>query len=744
MANGRDLRIPEFPQFSTTDVTAADLLIGCDVETNRTKAIRFDALGIALNPAFNPKWYGAKGDGRTISDGVVTNGSPTLMSATAAFTSADVGKLIHVLLDSTTGARLRTTIIGYTNASTVTMGTNSTATGSSKRFSYGTDDLVALQACFDAAAATTAAGANSHAARMVVPRGRYMISDTWKLGYGAGYTACVVEGGCGSPEDIDAVCIDACTLTDRPAINIQGAYSTILDGFTVVGGNRAPVSLAIAQTNTEADWISSGLASSRYAPYAGICIDAYCGTAPGTAYPNDAYSRSPSTGVTLKNCFVSGFVVNYCIKPSDDDNNCENLQIERCTSTYGTYALSVGNSQARAIQVSSFAAYGHRWSVTCRSHGKQQGTMPHFLTPNFGGCWRLFTAATLNGQGSVENGHFEEYAEIVYGTSGLAGLNLPLKFTACQFSLGPFVRPPVAGKLSMVPVLAGGPIHFDCCTFADSGSPYGVFNVAGSNINTLVKFTSCSFLFSQGGWADHPYVCLALNANMCMPIFENCKVITAEAGISGTAGMQMLNTMRMEQQTGSTRLYSSPFSKFHMSALGGTLALKSGAGNCYVAVAYTSHVWNTTTQVDITVPTISDLAVNDILMWQTVVLEAAGAAILPGLKITAINGSVASCTALFDASYYDRTWTPTIVYLCPREYVTAGTVTGDVTNGTNTILNVANATNIFAVRDIIKGTGIPTTSRVTSVVGTTVTMSKNNTATNAGVTLTYGTKATVI
>lgn len=60
------------------------------------------------------------------ADAVTTNASPTLTSATAAFTSADVGRMLH-------GRNIQngTTISAVTNATTVTMTANATASGTS-------------------------------------------------------------------------------------------------------------------------------------------------------------------------------------------------------------------------------------------------------------------------------------------------------------------------------------------------------------------------------------------------------------------------------------------------------------------------------------------------------------------------------------------------------------------------------------------------------------------------------------
>lgn len=46
---------------------------------------------------WNAKTYGAKGDGKQVTDGVLAQGSTTLTSASAAWAAADVGKLVNVI-----------------------------------------------------------------------------------------------------------------------------------------------------------------------------------------------------------------------------------------------------------------------------------------------------------------------------------------------------------------------------------------------------------------------------------------------------------------------------------------------------------------------------------------------------------------------------------------------------------------------------------------------------------------------
>ena len=77
----------------------------------------------------NVKNYGAVGNTIAHYDGTITSGTSTFTSASASFTSADVGKAIQI--DGAAGvnsAPLVTTITGFTNSTTVTIGTNATAT----------------------------------------------------------------------------------------------------------------------------------------------------------------------------------------------------------------------------------------------------------------------------------------------------------------------------------------------------------------------------------------------------------------------------------------------------------------------------------------------------------------------------------------------------------------------------------------------------------------------------------------
>lgn len=108
---------------------------------------------------FNVASYGAVGDGKMVTDGAMATGSTTLTSATANFTSADVGKAVMVKgAGATNVTTLVTTISGFTNATTVTLAA-ANASGSnvtSALVMWGTDDTAHIQAAINAALAYAA------------------------------------------------------------------------------------------------------------------------------------------------------------------------------------------------------------------------------------------------------------------------------------------------------------------------------------------------------------------------------------------------------------------------------------------------------------------------------------------------------------------------------------------------------------------------------------------------------------
>lgn len=95
--------------------------------------------------------YGAVGNAQILADGAITTGTPNLTSASASWSSNDVGKSIIVVGAGAAGAALRTTILARVSATAVTLAANAGTTVSGAQTTYGTDDTAAFAALHAAA-----------------------------------------------------------------------------------------------------------------------------------------------------------------------------------------------------------------------------------------------------------------------------------------------------------------------------------------------------------------------------------------------------------------------------------------------------------------------------------------------------------------------------------------------------------------------------------------------------------------
>jgi hypothetical protein len=97
------------------------------------------------------KDFGAKVDGKRITDGAITAAQNAFTSASANFKLTDVGKLIAIAGAGANGTTLTTTIATYVSTSSVTLSAAASNTVSGATTWYGTDDTAAIQAALNAA-----------------------------------------------------------------------------------------------------------------------------------------------------------------------------------------------------------------------------------------------------------------------------------------------------------------------------------------------------------------------------------------------------------------------------------------------------------------------------------------------------------------------------------------------------------------------------------------------------------------
>lgn len=147
-------------QFLMLSPTAAAVLFSASGQTGGGSAWSID-----------PTAYGAKGDGKIVTDGAMTSGSAVLTCATSTpFVSADAtaGKLVMVKGAGPNGVTcLITTVKTFTDSGHVVLNASAATTISNALVMWATDDTVAFQAAIDAAVAYGLA--HSYTATIKVP-----------------------------------------------------------------------------------------------------------------------------------------------------------------------------------------------------------------------------------------------------------------------------------------------------------------------------------------------------------------------------------------------------------------------------------------------------------------------------------------------------------------------------------------------------------------------------------------------
>ena len=92
-----------------------------------------------LISAISLEQYGAKADGKVLTDGIIEQGSAMLKSPSATFLTTDIGKIIYVAGAATNNNTLIASIIAVDSKTTVTLSLDATITVKYAAITYGTD-----------------------------------------------------------------------------------------------------------------------------------------------------------------------------------------------------------------------------------------------------------------------------------------------------------------------------------------------------------------------------------------------------------------------------------------------------------------------------------------------------------------------------------------------------------------------------------------------------------------------------
>lgn len=178
------------------------------------------AIGVPVVVNVKDAAYGAKGDAKDLTDIAMTSGSAVLTSASAAFTSGDVGKTFVVYQAGTTGTMLASTIASYQSATQVTLANTASTTVSGAVGFYGTNDSTAITA------AVTAAKAAGGPATVYFPPGVYLTSTAMNFD---STVSCGIAGNGGTGTEYG---------TSQTTGDLNGVYFRTELRFTATGAGN--------------------------------------------------------------------------------------------------------------------------------------------------------------------------------------------------------------------------------------------------------------------------------------------------------------------------------------------------------------------------------------------------------------------------------------------------------------------------------------------------------------------------
>lgn len=330
------------------------------------------------------------------------------------------------------------------------------------------DDTAAIQAAIDYAIyySSGTLQTTSSGMKVFLPRGKYKTTDTLHLGYGVnGFTSIVFEGECEYGASASAALSSIIpTFNDRPAINVQGGRYVTIRRIAITGVNYTWLAAnynSITDRSVVANWYGPSISAAnntRYAPYCGICVDAYSGPTPANPYPNvsypaflgtvSQYNKNYSSATTLDEVSVQGFVVGLMVQPGDVPSASQGdfVTVRDSNLSFNVVNYGCGQSDARNPNIINTRLDNAHTAIDGRTYGAQIGQ----LSVNAIGCSfdRVYRALNIDLSGSPIQGPYSATLNSCYG-EGLNGLGIAsiassfsgaspmgIALTECKFAFG--------------------------------------------------------------------------------------------------------------------------------------------------------------------------------------------------------------------------------------------------------------------------------------------------------------------
>ena len=585
-----------------------------------------------------------------------------------------------------------------------------------------TDDTTACQTAVDLAIDRCLAG---NTVPKIEVAGYYFLTAPlrcFRLNGGAAfhYITLTVEGNAASGGYVTGRTVGFKTSNgDNPAIILNSGRQCSFKNFVVRGPNGITLpSYAQLVDDSVSPWFNptGALRDTRYSPCAGIVIDPFkAGGVPADGgYPGMSgyYVENRGSSITtIDGVELSGYIVGIMLSPSGSTQNNDGLSIRKCTFLGNKVPIAIGQDQCRNVNVLENYCLGAQVFCDGGIYGAQTGVMPNISDSLIDYAKFILSFNAGRGPGTLRGC----FAESTLSIGCWSGSGYPLNIDECFLKL---VRPDSVSIKSVDTVMTNdSPVVFNggCLTYYNNTPERAffynhatiVFN--GTMFDGLPAFNKPNL--SRINSMPMRYMGLGGSYGVSQEITD----LISTVGISTYSAMLSPNGRLREPSINASReltneegwIYNFVETKTVTVGVNGTATFTATDAGAYAVGDYIGSLTAHTLEIapDVT---------------------RSGGGYSPLGRVTSIVGAtitLGGCRKSLSTGSQD-------IY-----HQRLGTIrrrsTGDIASGSNSITNVTDIAT-WAVGDWIRGAGIPSGARVTNKSGTTLTISRNATATGAG------------
>jgi hypothetical protein len=257
---------------------------------------------------------------------------------------------------------------------------------------------------------------------------QYIVSRT--INFTGNFASWQVKGGgiSDNARSQDASTVIRYTGKSGPCFNFVAVRLSKVSDLVFVGGNARPLEIIAKHRNdtiswNPANWVSVGYSIDRYDAHSAIAWD----------YKQDGPPWSAQ--VVVENVKVEGFVVGFNISPTQGNMQADTYAFYNCKHFGVTYAYSINQDQARSVSIIQPWVDGSYSAFVNNRFGKGNGSAFNVFGGQVTTTFRVFECTNAYRGNAAITGLFTEACGILGTWSGLGVNNNAIAFTGCEFGM---------------------------------------------------------------------------------------------------------------------------------------------------------------------------------------------------------------------------------------------------------------------------------------------------------------------